>query len=31
MVDNYNHFINSIDIADQLQAKFTTKQQTVWT
>ena len=28
MVDDYNHFMNSVDIANQLQAKFTTKQQT---
>ena len=28
MVDDYNHYMNSVDIADQLQAKFTTKQQT---
>ena len=26
MVDDYNHFMNSVDIANQLQAKFTTKQ-----
>jgi hypothetical protein len=31
MVDDYNYFMNGIDIADQLQAKFITKQQTVWT
>jgi hypothetical protein len=28
MVDDYNHFMNGVDIADQLQAKFTTEQQT---
>jgi hypothetical protein len=28
MVDDYNHFMNSVDIADQLRAKFTTRQQT---
>jgi Transposase IS4 len=28
IVDDYNHFMNGVDIADQLQAKFTTEQQT---
>jgi hypothetical protein len=28
MVDDYNHFMNSVNIANQLQAMFTTKQQT---
>jgi hypothetical protein len=28
MVDDYNHFMNGVDIADQLRAKFTTEQQT---
>jgi hypothetical protein len=28
MVNDYNHFMNGVDIADQLQAKFTTKQRT---
>ena len=28
MVDDYNHFMNSVDIADQLRATFTTEQQT---
>jgi hypothetical protein len=31
MVDDYNYFMNSVDIADQLQARFTTKQQTLQT
>jgi len=26
MVDDYNHFINGVDIADQLRAKFSTEQ-----
>ena len=28
MVDDYNHFMNGVDIADQLRAMFTTEQQT---
>jgi len=28
MVDDYNHFMNGVDIADQLRAKFTTEQRT---
>jgi len=28
MVDDYNHFMNGVDIADQLRATFTTEQQT---
>ena len=28
MVDDYNYFMNGVDIADQLQARFTTKQKT---
>jgi hypothetical protein len=28
MVDDYNYFMNGVDIADQLQARFTTEQQT---
>jgi Transposase IS4 len=28
MVDDYNHYMNRVDIADQLWAKFTTEQQT---
>jgi hypothetical protein len=30
MVDDYNHFMNGVDIADQLWAKFTTEQRTYW-
>jgi hypothetical protein len=26
IVDDYNHFMNGVDIADQLRAKFTTEQ-----
>jgi len=28
MVDDYNYFMNGVNIADQLRARFTTKQQT---
>jgi hypothetical protein len=28
MVDDYNHFMNGVDVADQLWAKFTTEQRT---
>jgi hypothetical protein len=28
MVDDYNYFMNGVDLVDQLWAKFTTKQQT---
>jgi Transposase IS4 len=28
MVDDYNYFMNGVDIADQLRARFTTEQQT---
>jgi hypothetical protein len=28
MVDEYNHFMNGVDIADQLRAKFSTQQHT---
>jgi hypothetical protein len=28
MVDDYNHFMNGVDIANQLRAKFSTEQRT---
>jgi hypothetical protein len=28
IVDNYNYYMNRVDIANQLRAKFTTRQQT---
>ena len=31
MVDDYNHFMNGVDIADQLRAKFNTQQRTART
>jgi hypothetical protein len=31
MVDEYNHFMNGVDIADQLRAKFSTQQRTMRT